>query len=154
MVIIRKIPGVLVLLLPILWIILEFAAFGLVADWIGLFPALVLLVAKSGLALVGFGVLTRYSLATVRSMARDGFRGGRLTGAVAGDLMLGILGALLLVLPGFVAGAVGLVLLLPWVRRGLSSKFAPPASPPGVVDLDADDWRERPEQPREQLPRH
>lgn len=153
MVVIRRIPGILVLLLPILWIVLEFAAFGLVADWIGLFPALVLLVAKSGLALIGFGLLTRYSLSTVRTLARDGFRGGRLTGAVAGELLLGIFGAMLLVMPGFVAGAVGLVLLLPAVRRGLSARFAPAASPPGVVDLDADDWRERPDPPHEQLPR-
>jgi len=67
-----------------------------------------------------------------------------------------LLAAILLLIPGFITDMIGLVLLVPPLRRAIGSVIrravmgtAPPR-PPGVVDLEPQEWRQVPE-PR--LPR-
>lgn len=99
--------------LLIAWPLLEVAGFVLVGRSLGLWPTLALTVlsAASGLLLVraqGIGVLRRglVSLERGEPPVREMFEG----------VLLAAAGALLL-LPGFLSDAVGLVLLVPAVRR-------------------------------------
>ena len=128
----------------------EIAGFVLVGQAIGLWPTLlgVVLMALLGAALIrwqGFAVLGKL---------RAALDGGQLPGRALADAMLIGLAGLLLLLPGFVSDLIGLVLLIPAVRT-LIYRFAaarmgvPAARPPagerrieGVVDLDAEEWRE------------
>jgi UPF0716 protein FxsA len=62
-----------------------------------------------------------------------------------------LLAAILLMIPGFITGVIGLVLLVPPLRRTAGSLIrraamgnAPPR-PQGVVDLEPQEWRQVPE---------
>lgn len=94
----------------------EIVAFGIVVQWLGFWSALalVLLTSLVGLLIVrhqGFGLISKLS-----RLARDGNAPGRGVGA---DLLILIAGLLLLI-PGFLTDIIGLVLLLPFVRKRLS----------------------------------
>jgi UPF0716 protein FxsA len=134
-----------VLLLPAA----ELAAFVLVAATIGWLRAAALLVATTV-----FGVLLlrrsgRENLRHLRgALARDGLRAVRLEtpGAAA------VLGAILLVVPGFITDLVGAALFLPTTRRWLSGALArlarPPKSQPRnnrIIDLDPAEWHRIPD---------
>jgi UPF0716 protein FxsA len=58
--------------------------------------------------------------------------------------MLYLLAAILLLIPGFITDVLGLVLLVPPLRRAAAALFRramPRANNDNVVDLDPDDWR-------------
>ena len=86
-----------------------------VADLIGAAPTVLLLLAS---ALLGARVLTR---GTVRAWRRlqEGARRGERPGAALLDAALVLVAGVLLLLPGLVSGAAGLLLLLPPVRAVL-----------------------------------
>jgi UPF0716 protein FxsA len=127
--------------------LLELVAFIAVAVGIGIIPAILALV---GLSLFGTMLLRGMT----RPVARLRVELDRQT--VAGfDLrdgdMTRIAAAILLIIPGFITGALGLLLLVPAVRRLLgwmlrrSLRAAAPADP-AVVDLPPEDWRAVPEE--------
>ena len=104
--------------------LLEVAAFVAVGLAVGWLLAIVLL---AGTSLLGVFVLraeSRAALARVSLAASE----GRSPGPAAVDAALGLLGAVLLVVPGFVTGALGAVLLISptrhAVRRMLSRHLA------------------------------
>lgn len=122
-----------------LWLFSEIFVFGLVADAIGLGGAILATLLTS---LLGVAFLRRLGRAT-----RDEFKAAlktgvslRLTPEVLENGVLAALGGVLLVLPGFLSDCVGLVLVLPALRR--PQKIAP-VSPekPDVIDLSPQDWR-------------
>ena len=140
---------------------LEFAAFIAVAVAIGIVPAILALI---GLSLFG-ALLLR---GATRPVARLRVELDRQT--IAGlDLRDGNMGravaAILLMIPGFITGALGLALLVPGIRRliglGLQrllraalagvNPVDPRTADPAVVDLPPEDWRAVPE---ERLTRH
>ncbi|WP_210492324.1 FxsA family protein [Patulibacter sp. SYSU D01012] len=86
-----------------------------VSDLIGAAPTVLLLLAS---ALLGGRVLTR---GTVRAWRRlqEGARRGERPGAALLDAALVLVAGVLLLLPGLVSGAAGLLLLLPPVRAVL-----------------------------------
>lgn len=120
----------------------EFAAFWAVAEKIGFAGALlaVLATSASGILLLKGGARLLFSqLATGRVviLSDEAARSGLLT-ALAG---------LLLAIPGFVTDAFAVLLLLPALKSLLlGARAVSPAGsrppPPGVVDLDPQDWRE------------
>ncbi|HWM83367.1 MAG TPA: FxsA family protein [Pseudolabrys sp.] len=136
---------------------LELAAFIAVAVIFGIVPALLGLV---GLSLLGMLLLR----GATRPVARLRVELDRQT--VAGfDLRDGslarIAAAILLIVPGFITGALGLLLLIPAIRqllgwglqrllRAAVAAADPAAGDPSVVDLPPEDWRTVPEQ---RLPR-
>jgi UPF0716 protein FxsA len=119
----------------------ELAAFAAVAVVIGLLWALALVV---GTSLVGAMILQHTGgnhIGRVRgAMADGGFSALQADSTGAGTLLAG----LLLVIPGFITDAMGVLLLLrslaATVRRG-----PPSASPDGVVDLEPDQWQRIPD---------
>jgi UPF0716 protein FxsA len=122
--------------------VIELVVFILVANAIGVLLAFVLLIATS---LLGGALLRRFgteNLVRLKVAAGGTVETLRLDGAG----LLEILGAFLLVLPGFVTDVVGIALLAPAVQRRIVAIFSgqkagggPPT--PGVVDLDPDEWR-------------
>jgi UPF0716 protein FxsA len=143
-----------VILLLILWPLVEIAVFLQVVQWIGVLDTLglMLLISLGGAWLVkwqGLGTLARM---------RAELDAGRVpTGPMTDGGLLAVAGFLLLV-PGFVTDAFGLLLLLPPVRAGvrawLGRRFTVRARgrirrPPDVGYVDIED-REPP--PRRQEP--
>ena len=96
-----------------------------------------------GSALLGAWALRHEGRRSLRAL-RDTVRSGRPADAEVADGMLVALAAALLILPGLVSDAVGLVLLVPPVRRTVARRVAATARrrtlrsgpPPGVVVVD------------------
>ena len=98
-----------------------------------------------GLATSFVGILQFRRIGSVISEGlRSSLRGGRME-MVQSDVTLASLGALLLVLPGFVSDLAGMALVAPGIRSWFRSCFIarPASSPDGVVDLDPADWRDQ-----------
>lgn len=89
------------------WLLAEISAFVVVGSWIGVLGTLVLVI---GSAVVGVWVLRR-----------QGMRGiGQVRGlASLAHSGLIVVGAVLLLLPGFLTDIVGLALMVPVVRTGI-----------------------------------
>jgi UPF0716 protein FxsA len=133
--------------------LLELAAFVAVGLSVGWLLAIALLAAMSLLGVVALRAEGRAALAGVSLAASE----RRSPGPAALDAALGLLGAVLLVIPGFVTGAVGAVLLISptrhALRRALSrhlarrvmrwgfavQRFSPRASPADVDSSAIDD---------------
>ena len=93
--------------------LLELTVFVLVGRAVG-FGAAVLLV--FGASLLGLVLLRREGMRAWRGF-RAAAQAGRPPGPEVTDGLVGLLGALLLALPGLVSGVVGLLLLVPPLRR-------------------------------------
>jgi UPF0716 protein FxsA len=135
--------------------LLELAAFVAVGLEVGWLLAIALLAGMSLLGVVALRGEGRAALAGV-SLAASGRRS---PGPAAVDAALGLLGAVLLVVPGFVTGALGVVLLISptrhVLRRALSrhlarrvmrfgvaaQRFSPGARPADVDATAIDDDR-------------
>jgi UPF0716 protein FxsA len=129
----------------------EFAAFWWVAGRVGFLGALIGVVATSfaGILLLKGGARLLFAqlvAGRVVVLSDDAARSGLLT-ALAG---------LLLAIPGFVTDVIALLLLLPALKslflgaRAVSTSHGRTPTPPGVVDLEPQDWRDdsrRPEPP-------
>ena len=128
--------AIAILLLPLA----EIVAFVAVATWIGVGPALLLLIGSS---LIGMLVL--------RSAGRGAlsrFRGGLADRAgfeAHAESFFDVLAGLLLFLPGLLTGVAGAILLLGPLRHFCRLRFTEwlgrRPSAPGTLDLDPDQWK-------------
>jgi UPF0716 protein FxsA len=131
------------LLLPVA----EVAAFLLVAGLIGVAGAVLLLILTS---LAGLAVLRRSGTAVTvwrgGGAAAAGVTASRLAGRDAGAVIAGIL----LLLPGFITGLAGAVMLhaksRQWLLRAAISRMAGQRRTPGpqVIDLSPEEWQSLP----------
>lgn len=128
------------------WPVAEIVAFIAVAAWLGVFEAVLLIVLTS---LAGLFVLRHFRRGAQR--LREGR--GIFNTAVFGDGMGPVLGALLLLIPGFVSSAAGVLVLLPPSRRLLIATLRRlftrdpsrrPPRDPDVIDLTPEEWRTLP----------
>lgn len=142
---------VIVLLMPIL----EIAGFIVVGKAIGLWLTLALIILTSVLGLI---ILRNGGLGMVRNLQDAGRKGGEPTEAILNGGMRVIAGILLFV-PGFITDVIGLLLLVPAVRKFFWKVFSPRIVVAGdfrgqgfrgnpyetrsskVVDLDEEDFR-------------
>jgi UPF0716 protein FxsA len=90
----------------------EIAAFVAVVHAIGAFWALLIVL---GATIAGLALLRREGVKGWRAF-RAAAESGRPPGAQVSNSLIGLLGALLLAMPGFITGVTGLVLLLPGIR--------------------------------------
>lgn len=126
-----------------LWLIGEFVAFTLIAQAIGLDAAIVLTILTS---LAGALLLHRLG-ASARQSLMAALNGGDLSRFAPERLSAGFaagLGALLLLLPGFLTDAVGLVLIAQSLRGGRFFGFfdkAPRRNSERIIELSPEDWR-------------
>ena len=131
----------------LLFPVAEIAAFVLVASLIGLGWAFLLLLATTALGIVLLRQAGRGKLAGFRVAVSD-----RNITAIEGgsDTFLVMLGALLLVLPGFITDLIGLLLLVRPLRRWCSAALRRAVhghrrNADAVVDLTPDEWRQVPD---------
>ncbi len=127
-----------------LWLALEFFAFVAVAQTIGLGGALL---AGFLTSLAGFALLRQSSGETLGLMRRAWAGEPPRDGALAEGL-IGALGALLLILPGFLSDLVGLAFAAPSLRQWAARRVMDGkifvrrrAAAPGVIDLNPGEWR-------------
>lgn len=125
------------------WLAAELVAFALLVRAIGLGGTILLGLATTVLGVV---LLRRVGLDTVRALRRAA-EGGRTPGGALPDGLLAGAGALLLIVPGFLANAAGLALSAPSVRGHLLTRFGGagaglPRRPAraDVIDLAPGDW--------------
>jgi UPF0716 protein FxsA len=121
----------------------EVTAFIVVAVLIGWLWAACLFLATT---VVGLAILKRSGRADIerfrREFARDGIYAIHLESPGLGP----IIGGILLVIPGFITDVLGLMLLVPAIRRWLRGSFgralerARKARDPEVIDLAPDEW--------------
>ena len=101
------------------WLAAELLAFVALVQTIGLGYTVLLGIATT---VLGFATMRRVGLETMSNLYRTGNAGQPPPGALA-DGMLAGLGAVLLILPGFIANFVGLALAAPSVRRTAMRRF-------------------------------
>ena len=127
-----------VLALPLL----EIAAFALVAAAIGLGPAFALIVAMS----VAGALIIRHAGAAHIARVRVAVGENRLSALQAdGTGTLTLIAGILLLVPGFITGALGLLLLIAPLRRMIAGTGRSSAANDNVVDLAPEDWRQVPD---------
>ena len=130
------------------WLVAEVLAFCLAVKLLGVGGTLLLGLITT---LLGAAMLRRLGLDAARQLGRAMTAGGASNDAFV-DGALTALGALLLILPGFVSDAVGLALATPSVRQAVVARLLAPTSQPGarpvgrraspdVIDLAPEDWR-------------
>lgn len=102
------------------WPVMEFSAFAQVAQWVGTPLAIAGLFLS---AMLGVAVLRSQSLTTARQVQIQMNR-GQLPVRELFDAAAVSLGGLLLILPGYVTDLIGLLLLLPPVRKLLYGEAA------------------------------
>jgi UPF0716 protein FxsA len=127
--------------------ILELAAFVLAAGWLGFGLALLLLLAMSA---AGGILLSRAGRAQLAEFRQQLSRAGPGAVELDGGRMVAILAGFLLLVPGFITGGLGLLLLAAprrWrsVALGRAARsYGPASTRSSVVDLDPDEWRVEP----------
>ena len=99
--------------------VVELGVFLEVASIIGIWPAVLLQLALSGL---GVWVVKRAGTAALRR-SRATLSRGEIPTAEVGDGLLHLFAGVLLVVPGFVTAALGLLLLVPPVRSFVRARF-------------------------------
>lgn len=123
----------------------EIGAFILVARSIGPEGAFLLLLATS---LLGIAVLRYVGRVVIQRFVRLLAEQNVAALEVGSAGLMTVLGGILLVLPGFITDAIGLVLIVPPARKWIAGHFASRAqrrTQPGLVDLEAGEWRQVPE---------
>jgi UPF0716 protein FxsA len=130
-----------IILLPVA----EATAFVLVAIMIGWLSALCLFLATSFVGLLLLRQFGRRGIERLRKgVAAQGVYAINLESPGLGP----VLGAILLIFPGFITDVAGLLLLVPAVRRGLRAALGRVAQTrrrerdPSVVDLTPTEWRQ------------
>ena len=129
-----------VLALPVM----ELAAFVAVAAEIGLLGALVLVGATSFIG----ALILRHAGGNHIARMRVALGEGSFTALQAdGSGGLILFAGILLLIPGFITDALGLLLLLAPLRQGLTTMLGrkPVARADGVVDLPPEEWRRVPD---------
>ncbi len=140
------------LLLAVLFLpIMELAAFIAVAAQIGFVPAVALMAAGS----MAGAVILRHAGGNHIARVRVALGEGSFTALQAdGSGGLVLLAGILLLSPGFITDALGLLLLVPPLRQAIGSAFGrgvPAQRADGIVDLPPEQWRRVPDP---ELPDH
>ncbi|MGL4637450.1 MAG: FxsA family protein [Beijerinckiaceae bacterium] len=144
----RRFPLLTGLIVIAAWFAAEVIMFNLVASWTGGLMAFLLFILKSVAGFVFVGQLLRRKL-----MTTTGIKVETITGAGITHASLKVLGAVLVVVPGFLAGIIGLALLTPSVRQILAGRVRKAQQDPRDIDLSSKDWQEIPDEPRKRIRR-
>jgi UPF0716 protein FxsA len=127
----------------------EIALFLIVAALIGFLWAALLFIATSALGVFLLRRSGRRDLARLAdALAKDGLRG------VISDPqgLAKLLGAFLLILPGFITDLAGAALFIPafrqWAARAIATSAQAPHARKDVIDLEPGEWRRLPEKKR------
>lgn len=138
---IRRPPSVLLGLC--LWLLLEYAAFLLVAHFAGIAGAIML---GLGTMILGIVILRNLGRGAARHL-REALDRGRFSDGHILDGFLSALGAILLILPGFISDLIGLTLAAPSMRQWIARRFGGkpgqrPSPPNDTIDLSPGEWHQ------------
>ncbi len=131
----------------LVWLVAEILAFSFVVSKLGMAGALLL---GLGTTVIGFAALKRLSADAMANLRKRMDNAGTQPGNFL-DGTLTALGAVFLILPGFITDVAGLALLSPSLRGWLANLFGGSSVPPqtrrrpaspDVIDLDESDWRQ------------
>jgi UPF0716 protein FxsA len=138
-----------------LWLGAELAAFGAVVHAIGFIGAVLLCILTS---IAGLGMLRRMGVSAVLRLRQAADRNASVNNALSreklADGALAGLGAVLLILPGFVSDLAGLALAAPSVRLRVTERLnlgrigrtAGRPAAPALIDLSPREWSRLEEQ--------
>ena len=118
--------------------LLEIAVLVIFGQWAGVWLTLAVVI---GTAVAGVGVLQRQGLAMMLRTQEAVMRGEPPVGAMV-DGGMSVMAGFLLIMPGLITDALGLILLIPPARHFLAKRLA--AGLYGVVDVDAGVYEARP----------
>ena len=107
-------------LLLIAYPLAEIIAFGLVVQWLGFWTALLLVLATS---VLGVLIIRHFGFGMAAKMARMA-RTGIAPDAGMGKDVATIAAGFLLMIPGFITDVLGLLLLIPFVRKAVAGSQA------------------------------
>jgi UPF0716 protein FxsA len=123
----------------------EIAAFLLVASLTGLSTAIVLLILVS---LAGLLVLRRVGIGTMRRLRTGGATVDMAAVNLPGPDLGAALGGVLLVIPGFITGLLGAIVVFPksrqWLLAVFNRYFSAHRRQSDVLDLAPEEWHELP----------
>jgi UPF0716 family protein affecting phage T7 exclusion len=117
--------------LALAYVAAELFLFTVIAGKIGFILTFLLALGNSALGVALLSTVLRQALAELRH------QGSGMMVLQGGRLGRTLLGALMLIVPGFLSGLIGLWLLWPLGLRGSRT-----TAPDGVVELSEDEWRE------------
>lgn len=103
-----------------LWILAEIVVFILVGSWIGIGWTLLAIVVTT---LLGFALLRNEGLRTMQKMNETMRQGSSLPKFMAINSSMVMISGMLLILPGFITDALGVLLLIPGVRSVIIKRF-------------------------------
>lgn len=138
----------------------EIAGFVIVGKWVGVLGTLGLIILSG---LVGAALLRVQGLGVLRQVQKDS-QLGRVPGETIGHGAMMVVGAILLIVPGFLSDIIGLLLFIPvfrrwiWkrmaqrivVRTSYSESYGSAGSQPSqatreqVIDLEGDEYERKP----------
>lgn len=137
---------------------LEISVFIAVGGAIGIVPTLLITIAT---AVIGTALMRSQGFTLIQKIQKE-TDAGRVPGEDLGHGAMILMAGLLLLIPGFVTDAIGLLLFVPPIRHALWQFFVkrmnvtivqPGARPgrhgaqDGVVDLDENEWSQKPHNP-------
>ena len=127
----------------VLWLFGEFLAFSLVAQIVGVSGAIITMIATS---LAGALLLHRIGSAARKELFSMLSQRGEQSGWFAPERLraglLASIGAILLILPGFLTDGVGLLLVARAAQARITSSAKSGPKPDDVIELSPRDWRQ------------
>ncbi len=132
-----------------LWCVCEMIAFAFVVRWIGVADAILLGMVSS---ILGFSMLRRAGAAALAKLrTRMEARGAGAAPHLIDETLV-TLGAVALLLPGFLSDMVGLALAIPMLRQTIGARIvgigrgarwsaSPARHGPATIDLAPDEWQ-------------
>ncbi|MDO9442631.1 MAG: FxsA family protein [Beijerinckiaceae bacterium] len=136
------------LLLIVAWFSAELIVLSLLVKAIGWMGVLIL---GAVTTLTGFLLIRSVGRKAVQTLQAGMRQGGAIEADVLGGSLRAI-GAILLILPGFLTDAIGLALSLPMVSAMLRRKTTRPGpARDGAIDLDRGEWRPVAPEPPERI---
>ena len=106
-------------LLGIIWVVLELIVFVLVAKVVGLTAAILLVILSM---IIGSGMMRSEGYHILRQTREDMMDGKSPAGGMLESLSVA-LGGFLMIIPGFITSFIGILLLIPGIRRSILQSF-------------------------------
>jgi UPF0716 protein FxsA len=131
----------------LIWTLLEISVFILIGQWLGVLVTLLLVILTG---ILGFVLLRDESVAVMRRV-QVRLQEGKPPTFVDFNSSMTMLAGVLLLVPGFIGDAVGLVCLIPRIRQLFTNKPNPkkPHQPKEPHIIEGQCWHEKGEKPKD-----
>lgn len=125
----------------LVWLIVELVVFYLVAEWLGFLIAILFIILPM---IIGGGIMQSQGFHNMRRL-QEKMQTGESPAVEVLESVAIVFGGMLMLIPGMVTSVIGIVLLIPGIRRGLLSwllrKHLVQPKAQGRI-YDADSWHD------------